>query len=121
MSIKENQRPSIDKIYLYTKHPLESKYQLLINRREKVWTEKLKNPKAFIDYPLTIDDVYENLEEYNPTVKRQVLIVFDDMIAGMKANKKLSPVITEWFLRGRKLDKIHLLLSHNLILKCVKL
>ena len=103
MSIKENQRPSIDKIYLYTKHPLESKYQLLINRREKVWTEKLKNPKAFIDYPQTIDDVYENLEEYNPTVKRQVLIVFDDMIAGMKANKKLSPVITEWFLRGRKL------------------
>ena len=43
------------------------------------------------------------------------------MIADMKANKKLSPVITEWFLRGRKLDKIHLLLSHNLILKCVKL
>ena len=57
-----------------------------------------------IDYPQTIDDVYENLEDYNPTIKIKVLIVFDDMIADMKANKKLSPVITEWFLRGRELD-----------------
>ena len=99
---------------------MESKYQLLIKRREKVWTEKLKKPKALIDYPQTIDDVYENLEDYNPTIKRKVLIVFDDMIADMKANKKLSPVITEWFLRGRELD-ISLLLSHNLILKSLKL
>ena len=94
----------IGKIYLYVKDPFESKYQLLINGREKVGIENLKNPKAFIDYSQTIDDVYENLEDYNPTKKRRVLIVFDDMIADMESNKKLSPIVTELFLRGRKLN-----------------
>ena len=49
-----------------------------------------------------MDDVYENLEDYNPTKKRRVLIVFDDLIVDMESNKKLSPA-TELFLRGRKL------------------
>ena len=82
------QRPDIDKIYLYIKDLFESKYQLLINEREKVGIKTLKNPKGFIDYSQTIDDVYENLEDYNPTKKRRVLIVFDDMIADIKSNKK---------------------------------
>ena len=77
---------------------------MLIKGREKVGIENLKNLKAFIDYSQTIDDVYENLEDYNPTKKRRVLIVFDDMIADMESNKKLSPIVTELFLRGRKLN-----------------
>ena len=80
------------------------KYQLLINKREKVGTKKLKNPKSFIDYSQKIDDIYKKLEDYNPTRKRKVLKVFDDMIADMEANKKLSPIVTELFLRGRKLN-----------------
>ena len=40
------QRPDIDKIYLYTKDPLESKCKLLINRREKVAIEKCKKSKS---------------------------------------------------------------------------
>ena len=104
LNLIKHQRPDIDKIYLYVKDPFESKYQLLINGREKVGIENLKNPKAFIDYSQTIDDVYENLEDYNPTKKRRVLIVFDDMIADMESNKKLSPKVTELFLRGRKLN-----------------
>ena len=48
----------------------------------------LKSLKAFNDYSQTIDDVYENLEDYNSTRKRRVLIVFDDMIADMEYNKK---------------------------------
>ena len=72
---------------LYAKDPLESKYQLLINGREKVGNEILKNPKAFINYSQIIDDVYENLEDYNPTNIRRVLIVFDDMIVDMESNK----------------------------------
>ena len=52
----------------------------------------------------TIDNAYENLEDYNPTKTRKVLIVFDDMIAGKEANKKLSAIVTELFLRGRKLN-----------------
>ena len=62
-----NQRPDIDKIYLYVKNPFESKYQLLIKGKEKLGIKNLKNPKEFIDYSQTIDDVYENLEDYNPT------------------------------------------------------
>ena len=51
-----------------------------------------------------IDDVYENLEDYNTTTKKRVLIVFDDMIADKESNKKLSLNVTEMFLRGRKLN-----------------
>ena len=72
------------------KDSFESKYQLLINRREKVGTRMLKNLKAFIDYSQTIDDVYEHLEDYDPIKKRRVLIVFDDIIADMESNKKIT-------------------------------
>ena len=60
---------------------------MLINGREKVGIENLKNPKAFIYYSQAIDDVHENLEDYNPTNKWRVLIVFDDMISDMESNK----------------------------------
>ena len=89
-SIK-HQRPDIDKIYLYVQDPFESKYQLLINGIEKVGIEILENPKAFIDNSQIIDDVYENLKDYNPKKKKRVLIVFDDMIADMESNKKIKP------------------------------
>ena len=97
LNLIKHQRPNIDKIQIYVKYPIESGYQLLINQREKVGLENLKNPKAFIDYLQTIDGVYENLEDYNPTKKRRVLIVFDDMIAYMESNNKLSPKMTELF------------------------
>ena len=57
--------------------------------------KKLKNPKAFIDYSQTIDDVYEILEDYNLTKKRRALIMFDDMIADMDSKKNLSFIVTE--------------------------
>ena len=87
-----------------TKFIYTSEYQLLINGREKVGIKNLKNPKAFIDYSHTIDDVYENLEDYNPTKKRGVLIVFDGMIVDIKSNKTIRPTVKELFLRGRKLN-----------------
>ena len=58
LSSIKNQRSNIEKIYLYVKHPFNSKYKLLINRREKVGIKKLKNPKVFIDYSQTADDGY---------------------------------------------------------------
>ena len=73
---------------MYVKDPFKSKYQLLVNRREKLGIKNLKNPKAFIDYSQKIDDVYENLEDYNPTKKRRVLKVFGDMISDAESNKK---------------------------------
>ena len=104
LNLTKHQRPDIDKIHLYVKDPSESKYQLLINGREKVGIENLKNPKTFIDYSRKNDDAYENLEDYNPTKKRRVLIVFDDIIVDMESNKKLSPIVTELFIKGRKLN-----------------
>ena len=89
----KSQRSDIDKICLYVKNPFQSKYQLLINGREKVRIETLKNTKAFIDYSQTVDDVHENLEDYNPTKKRRQLIVFRDMIANIESNKKLTPLL----------------------------
>ena len=51
-----------------------------------------------------MNDVYKSIEEYNPGKKRKVLIVFDDMIVDIISNKKLQPVVTELFIRGRKLN-----------------
>ena len=41
---------------------------------------------------------------YNPNKKREILIVFDDMIADMLSNKKIYPIVTVLFIRGRKLN-----------------
>ena len=51
---------------------------------------------------LYINDIYKNIEDYNPNKKRKILIVFDDMIAEMISNKNLNPVVTGLFTRGRK-------------------
>ena len=75
LNLVKHKRPDIDKIYLYVKDQFESKYQFLTSKREKVEIKKLKNQEAFIDYSQTIGDVYENLEDYNSTKKRKVLIV----------------------------------------------
>ena len=99
-----NNQPDIDKIYLYTKDPHESKYQYLINKREKVGLDHYDGPKAFTEYSNDMQDVYKNIEDYNPGKKRNILKVFDDMIADMINNKKLNPVVTELFIRGRKLN-----------------
>ena len=47
LNLTKHQQPDTDKIYLYVKDPFELKYQLLINGREKLGIENLKNPKAF--------------------------------------------------------------------------
>ena len=48
--------------------------------------------------------IIENIEEYKPNNKRKILIVFDDLIADMLTNKKLNPIVTELFIRGRELN-----------------
>ena len=49
-------------------------------------------------------DFYKNIEDYNPDKKRKVLIVFDDMIDKMINNEKVNPIVTELFIRGRKIN-----------------
>ena len=83
-------------IYSYAKDPYEAKYQSLINKRENTGVKYLNDPKAFIECSNDMDNIYENIEEYNPNKKRKVLIVFDDMIA--------DQTVSELFIRGRKLN-----------------
>ena len=90
--------------YLYAKHPYEEKYQYLINKREGVGINHFNDPKAFIEYSNDMHDVYKNIDEYNPDKENKILIVFDDMIADMIHNKKLNSIVTELFIRGRKLN-----------------
>ena len=99
-----NNQPDIDKIYLYAKDPYETKYQYLINKREKEGLDHFDDSKAFMEYSNDMQDVYKNIEDYNPIKKRKVLIVFDDMVADMINNNKLNPVVTELFITGRKLN-----------------
>ena len=103
LNLIENQ-PDIDKIYLYAKDPYEAKYQYLINKREGVGINHFNDPKAFIEYSNDMHDVYKNIDDYNPDKENKILIVFDDMIADMIHNKKLDSIVTELFIRGRKLN-----------------
>ena len=57
-----------------------------------------------MEYSNDIQDVYTNIEDYNPIKKRKILIVFDDMIADMINNNKLNPIVTDLLIRGRKLN-----------------
>ena len=49
-------------------------------------------------------DVHNNINDYNPDKENEILIVFDDMIADMINNKKLNSIVTELFIRGKKLN-----------------
>ena len=57
------------------------------------------------------------IEEYNPNKKRKILIFFDDMVADMLSNKQFNPIVTEIFVRGRKLN---ISLGFTILLCCAK-
>ena len=62
------------------------------------------DPKAFTEYSNDMHDVYQNINDYSDDNENKILIVFDDMIAGMIKNKKSNSVVTELFIKGRKLN-----------------
>ena len=66
--------------------------------------KSLNDSKAFIEYSNDMNDIYKNIEKYNPNKKRKILILFHDMIANMLNIKKFHPLVTELFIRGRKLS-----------------
>ena len=70
-----NEQNDIDKIYLYARDLSEPKYKYLIEKREDAGIKHLNNPNAFIECSNTIDDVYENVNDYNP-IRKKKLIVF---------------------------------------------
>ena len=99
-----NHQHDIDKIHLHAKGPYETKYQFLINKRESTGLKHFNDPKAFIEYSKDMQDVYKNIDEYNVDKERKTLIVFDDIIPDMINKKKLNSIVTELFVRGRKLS-----------------
>ena len=99
-----NEQKDIDKIYLYAKDLSEPRYEYLIKNRENGGIKHLNDSKAFIEWSNTMNDVYENIDNYNLNRKRKVLIVFDDMIADIMTNKKFQSIIKELFIRCRKLN-----------------
>ena len=99
-----NNQQDIDKIYLYAKDTYEHKYQYLINKRESVGLRHFNDPKAFIEYSNDMHNVYKNIDNYNLNKENEILRDFDDMIADMINNKKLNSIVTELFIRCRKLN-----------------
>ena len=89
LNLIENQ-PDIDKIYLYTKDPYETKYKYLINKRKGVGIDHFNDPKAFIEHSNDMRGVYKNIDGCNPDKENKILIVFRDMIADVIHNKKLN-------------------------------
>ena len=83
-------KPDTDKICLYAKDPYEAKYQLLINKRERVSLKHYKNYKAFIECSNDMDDIYENIDKCNLNKEYKICIAFDNMIADKFNNKKKS-------------------------------
>ena len=76
----------------------------MIKKREDVGAKHFNDFKAFIEYSNDMSDIYKNIEEYNQNKNCKILIVFDDMIADMLSTKSLNPIVTELFIRGRKLN-----------------
>ena len=83
-----NEQIDIDKIYLYARDLSEQKYEYLIKKLEDAEIKHVNNPNAFIECSNIMDDVYENINDYNRSRKRKILIVFDDLIADIMTKIK---------------------------------
>ena len=117
---------------MYAKDPYEAKYQFLINKRKCLGLEHFKEPKAFIKSSNDMQDVYKKINEHNIDKERKISIVFDEMIADMINNNKLNSIVTDLFIRDRKLNispvfitqsyfkvpkEVRLNTTHNFIMK----
>ena len=89
---------------MYAKDLSKPKYEFLIKKCKNAGTKHLNNPNAFIECSTAMDDVYENINDYNPSRKRKILIVFVDIIVDIMTNEKFQAMIKELFIRCRKLN-----------------
>ena len=104
----------IDNIYLYAKALSEPNSEFLMKKRKDTGIKYCNDPNAFIEFSNRMDDVYQNIDDCNPSRKRKILIVFDDMIANIMTSKKFQAIIKELFIRCRKVN-ISLVFSLGLI------
>ena len=90
---------------IYIQIQIQYKYeQILIKKRENTGIKCFNDPNAFIECSSTMEDVYENINDYNSSRKRKILITFDDVIADIMTNEKFKAIIKELFIRCRKLN-----------------
>ena len=94
----------IDKIYLYPKDTDEEKYQYLINKREQAEIKNLNDLHAIIEYSSDVNDVLEDINDYNKNRDKKVLVIFDDMIADIMRSEKFKAIVKALFIRCRKLN-----------------
>ena len=97
ISIKKDNN-IVDKIHLYAKDLEERKYQLLIKKREQAGIKNLNDPNDFVQYSNTMDDILDNIEDYNKKRKRKVLKIFDDMISHINSSKSADSERTVYSL-----------------------
>ena len=76
----------------------------MIEKREQAGIKNLKVKNTFIEYNNNMDDIYDDINDYNKKRIRKVLIVFNDMISHVMSNKKAQQVLKELFIRCRKLN-----------------
>ena len=98
---------------------IEPKYEFLIKKSEDAGIKHLTDQEVFIDCSNTVDDVYENIDNYNPSSKRTILMVFDDMIAYIVTNKKSRNIIKELFIRCRLLSISPVFITHSYFSVCI--
>ena len=118
-----NHQLDIDKNYLYAKDLYEVKYQFLINKREGAGIKHFNDSEAFIEYSNNMMIFIKICKKAIQIKKRKILIIFDGMSADMLNNKKLNPIVTDIFIRGRKI-KISVVIttqSYFVVLKNIRL
>ena len=90
----------IDKIYLYTKDTDEDMYQYLINKGEQAGIKNFNDPHAFVEYLNDMNDVLEDINNYNKNRDKKVLTIF----ANIMRSEKLKAIVEKRFIRCRKLN-----------------
>ena len=101
---KQDNDNLILKIYLCAKDLSEQKYQFMIKKPENAGIKYLNDLSAMIEYSNTMDDVYNNIDDYNPKAERKILIVFDDMIADIMTTNKCQAIIKELSIRNKSVN-----------------
>ena len=114
-----NEQKHIDKIYLYAKDLSEPQYEYLIKNRENAGIKHVNDSNAFIECSNTIDDVFKSINDYNPSRRRKMLIVFDDMIADIMTNKKF-PSNNKRIVYQTQKDNYLPCIYHTILLFCPK-
>ena len=94
----------------------EPKYEFLIKKRENGGRKHLNDSNAFIECSNTIDDIYENIDEYNPNKKRKILVVFNEMIADIMSNKKIHAITKELLQKAKYFTRFY----HSVFFFCSK-